>query len=112
MNVGGSAGAGPQPLMGVGNPCNMGTNQDNPTNTWLQLQTTTSIIAPHELCGAIIGKGGSRISEIRNGSGAQITFSEKEQKDSKDDRVITITGTQQQVQMAEQMITRFMSTFV
>jgi len=112
MSVGGGAGGGtgPQPLMGVGPPCSMGTNQANSVNTWLQLQTTTSITAPHEMCGAIIGKGGCRISEIRNGSGAQITFSEKDQKD--DDRVITITGTQQQVQMAEQMITRFMSTFV
>merc|ERR1711973_374198 len=114
MSVGGGGGAstGPQPLMGMGNPCNMGGNPGNATNTWLQLQTTTSITAPHEMCGALIGRGGSRISEIRNGSGAQITFSDKavKQEDSKDDRIITISGTQQQVQRADQMITRFAAT--
>ena len=113
---------GPQPLMNVtpqplsgggivgGGVVGGNHGVSNTLGAWLHLLTTTTITTPHDMCGMIIGKGGCRISEIRNGSGATITFSEQESKESKDDRVITITGTQQQVQRAEQMITRFMST--
>jgi len=85
-------------------------NWGNDTNPFLQLQTVTSITAPNDLCGAIIGKGGSRIRDVRQQSGASVNFSESE-KDSKEDRTITITGTQQQVQLAEQFITQYMRNY-
>jgi len=101
----------PQPLMG-GNgahPSSQTTTTTLNEFSWLQLQTTTTVHAPNEVCGAIIGKAGSRISQVRHASGAQITFSESSKEAVVEDRVITITGTQQQVQTAEQMITRMMS---
>jgi len=81
--------------------------QNGPPPLFLTLQTVTTITAPNEVCGAIIGKGGSRIREVRHNSGADIKFSESN-KDSTEDRTITISGTQQQVQMAEQLITQYM----
>jgi len=81
--------------------------QSGPPSLFLTLQTVTTITAPNEVCGAIIGKGGSRIREVRHNSGADIKFSESE-RDSVEDRTITITGTQQQVQMAEQLISQYM----
>ena len=52
--------------------------------------------------GAIIGKGGSRIRQIRADSGAQINIDEA--KDGENERVITITGTSDQLQMAHFML--------
>jgi len=74
---------------------------DNSGNEFLEAKTETKITVSNNMCGAIIGKGGSNIREIRNQSGARITFSGE-----LDDRVITIAGTQQQVQYAEQLLTR------
>jgi len=85
-------------------------NSGNNSSAFLQLPTVTTINAPNDLCGAIIGKGGSRIREVRNNSHATIQFSESE-KESTEDRVITITGTQQQVQMAEQLISQYMRNY-
>lgn len=72
--------------------------------SFLQLQTVTNITAPSLIVGAIIGKGGVRIREIRNTSGCKINFSDTEEKDASVERIITLTGTQQQVQMAERMM--------
>jgi len=100
-----ASGGGIQPLMAGGH-----ANADKMPNAslnFMQLQTVTSITTPNEMCGAIIGKGGSRIREVRDISGAKITFSESA-KESKEDRVVTIAGTQQQVQMAEHLIAQYM----
>jgi len=78
---------------------------DDYQSDFLSVETETKITVTNDMCGAIIGKGGSRVSEIRNISGARITFSESE-RESKEDRVITITGTQRQVQAAEQLMTQ------
>jgi len=72
---------------------------------FLQVETETKITVNNEMCGAIIGKGGLRIREIKNVSGARINISESD-KESKQDRIITINGTQQQVQAAEQLMTQ------
>lgn len=71
-----------------------------------KMQTVTKVTVSPEICGAVIGKGGSNIKEIRHASGAKVDFAGNE-KGSKEDRVITITGTQKQIQIAEQMMTQF-----
>lgn len=70
-----------------------------------QMQTVTKITVSNDMCGAIIGKSGTRIRDIRQTSGARVDFTESE-KGSKENRVITITGSQQQIQIAEQMMTQ------
>jgi len=75
------------------------------TSEFLQAPTETKLTMPNDICGAIIGKGGIRIREIRDTSGAKIAFSESN-KEIKQDRVITITGTQKQVQIAEGLMTQ------
>lgn len=55
-----------------------------------------------QLAGAIIGKGGGRIRKIRNDSGAGITIDEPLQ--GSNDRIITITGSPNQIQMAQYLL--------
>ena len=55
-----------------------------------------------QLAGAIIGKGGSRIRQIRQESGAGITIDEP--MAGSQDRIITITGTQDQIQNAQYLL--------
>jgi len=52
--------------------------------------------------GAIIGKGGSRIRRIRQDSGAGITIAEPNQ--GSNERIITITGSQGQIRMAQYLL--------
>lgn len=52
-----------------------------------------------QLAGSIIGKGGQRIKQIRNESGASIKIDEP--LEGSEDRIITITGTQDQIQNAQ-----------
>jgi len=82
---------------------NMNMNSDNgfAGNEFLNAMTETKITVSNDMCGAIIGRGGMNIREIRNSSGAQITFSGE-----LDSRVISVVGTQRQVQQAEQMLTQ------
>jgi len=81
------------------------SDRDRDSSPFTQLHTVMNITAPNDICGAIIGKGGSRVREVRHTSGATITFSESE-KDGDGDRVITISGPQGQVQVAQQLITQ------
>ena len=55
-----------------------------------------------QLAGAIIGKGGMRIKQIRMESGATITIDELQPGAS--DRIINITGTQDQIQNAQYLL--------
>lgn len=55
-----------------------------------------------QLAGAIIGKAGSRIRKIRAESGAGIEIAEPLPGSS--DRIITITGTPQRIQMAQYLL--------
>nr|AAH54653.1 Heterogeneous nuclear ribonucleoprotein K [Danio rerio]AAI65841.1 Hnrnpk protein [Danio rerio] len=59
---------------------------------------TTQVTIPKDLAGSIIGKGGQRIKQIRHESGASIKIDEPLQ--GSEDRIITITGTQDQIQNA------------
>jgi len=55
-----------------------------------------------QLAGAIIGKGGMRIKQIRMESGASITIDELQPGAT--DRIINITGTQDQIQNAQYLL--------
>jgi heterogeneous nuclear ribonucleoprotein K len=63
------------------------------------------------MAGAIIGKGGSRIMEIRHQSEAQIVIDEA--LPGSNDRIITITGTEEQIQNAQYLLQmRYASGFL
>jgi len=67
------------------------------------METETKITVGNDMCGAIIGKRGQRIREIREASGARVETSETE-KGNTAPRIITITGTQRQIVIAQQMM--------
>merc|ERR1712079_384338 len=62
-------------------------------------QETTQVTIPKDMAGAIIGPGGSRIRGIRSDSKASITIGEPVQ--GSNERIITITGSQRQIQTAQ-----------
>ncbi|KAF9922196.1 hypothetical protein FBU30_007714 [Linnemannia zychae] len=57
------------------------------------------IFIPNDMVGSVIGKGGSKINEIRKASGSHITIADQPNK-SGDERLVTITGTPESNQMA------------
>jgi len=62
--------------------------------------TTTQVTIPTEMAGIIIGAKGSKISQIRQESGASIKIDSEPLKDT-NDRLITITGSPNQIQQAQ-----------
>ena len=64
--------------------------------------TTQQIYIPNDMVGAIIGKGGAKINEIRHLSGSVIKINEPQE--SSNERLVTITGTQECNQMALYML--------
>jgi len=54
---------------------------------------TQQIYIPNDMVGAIIGKGGSKINEIRQMSGSVIKINEPQ--DNTNERLVTITGTEE-----------------
>jgi len=69
-------------------------------------QQTHEMTVPNELIGCIIGKGGSKVAEIRQLSGAMIRISNCEDRDAPAnlDRTITITGNAESVALAQYLI--------
>ena len=63
---------------------------------------TQQIFIPNDMVGAIIGKGGAKINEIRQLSGSVIKINEPQ--DNNNERLVTITGTQEGNQMALYML--------
>jgi poly(rC)-binding protein 2/3/4 len=63
---------------------------------------TQQIYIPNDMVGAIIGKGGQKINEIRQLSGSVIKINEP--TDNSNERLVTITGTQECNQMALYML--------
>lgn len=59
-----------------------------------------------KLAGAIIGKAGARIRRIRQDSGAGITIGEP--TEGSDERIITINGTDSQIQMAQYLLQQWL----
>ncbi|KAG7200267.1 hypothetical protein KM043_017736 [Ampulex compressa] len=86
---------------GMGGPPMGGNNQGNQGNMGGS-KTSTQVTIPKDLAGAIIGKGGARIRKIRSDSGAGITIDEP--LPSSNDRIITITGLPNQIQMAQYLL--------
>lgn len=60
------------------------------------------VYSNQQLAGSIIGKGGQRIKQIRHESGASIKIDEP--LEGSEDRIITITGTQDQIQNAQYLL--------
>ncbi|XP_026763070.1 heterogeneous nuclear ribonucleoprotein K isoform X2 [Galleria mellonella] len=85
---------------GGGRSSGGGGNFNN--NSGNQQETSTQVTIPKDLAGAIIGKAGSRIRKIRAESGAGIEIAEPVQ--GSNDRIITITGTPQRIQMAQYLL--------
>lgn len=63
---------------------------------------TQQVTIPKDLAGAIIGKGGSRITDIRRRSGAQIVIDEA--LGGSNDRIISISGNPSQIQNAQYLL--------
>jgi heterogeneous nuclear ribonucleoprotein K len=63
---------------------------------------TTQVTIPKDSAGAIIGPGGNRIRRIRSESRCNITIGEAESGSS--ERIITIVGTQTQIQLAQYLL--------
>ncbi|SPP73839.1 heterogeneous nuclear ribonucleoprotein K isoform X1 [Drosophila guanche] len=99
--LGGANGAG----FNAGGGSNGGNGSPNaPTNVpqGHDPNNSTQVTIPKELAGAIIGKGGGRIRRIRNESSAYITIDEP--LPNSNDRIITISGTPKQIQMAQYLL--------
>ncbi|CAM4748343.1 unnamed protein product [Rotaria magnacalcarata] len=79
------------PLMPNGLPANRAT-----------LQSQREITIANDLIGCIIGRGGQKISEIRQASGANIKIADLDE--GSQDRHVTISGTPEQIQLAEFLI--------
>lgn len=67
------------------------------------VETVTTLTLSNELCGVVIGQGGTNIKYIKQVSGAKVQTSRSE-KGSDEKRTITLTGTQDQIQVAEQLM--------
>ncbi|XP_078493503.1 poly(rC)-binding protein 3 isoform X5 [Ciona intestinalis] len=65
---------------------------------------TQELTVGNEFMGCIIGKGGSRIKEIRIISGAQIQINKVEKEDESVDRKITIQGSPEAISLAYYLI--------
>ena len=101
-------GAGPQQPQPYGHA---GPAQPNPAAPQQPMQggagfpgqpITQQIFIPNDMVGAIIGKGGAKINEIRQLSGSVIKINEPQ--DNNNERLVTITGTQECNQMALYML--------
>ena len=63
-----------------------------------QQQVTQQLYIPNELVGSVIGKGGSKINEIRQQSGSQVRIHEADPKST--ERLVSIIGTPESNQAA------------
>ena len=100
-----SYGAGPQQPGGYGQmPPQPGPHGQpaQPPHAMPGQPITQQIFIPNDMVGAIIGKGGAKINEIRHLSGSVIKINEPQ--DNSNERLVTITGTQECNQMALYML--------
>ena len=100
------AGAGPQQPQPYGHaapqPGHAGPPQQPMQGMVPGQPITQQIFIPNDMVGAIIGKGGAKINEIRQLSGSVIKINEPQ--DNNNERLVTITGTQECNQMALYML--------
>jgi heterogeneous nuclear rnp K-like protein len=71
---------------------------------------TQQIFIPNDMVGAIIGKGGQKINEIRQISGSVIKINEPQ--DNSNERLVTITGTEECNRMALYMLYSRLGKFI
>lgn len=83
--------------LGLGGGHRNGENGDRPQ--FGDMETETKVTVLNDMCGAIIGKAGQRIREIRQSSGAKVDV-----EGNAEPRVITIKGTARQLRIALQMM--------
>lgn len=77
----------------------------NPTRTPQTNTQQQEMTVPNDLIGCIIGKGGTKIAEIRQISGAMIRISNCEEREAGNtDRTITISGNPDAVAVAQYLI--------
>merc|ERR1719427_1672538 len=95
---------------GPNNQGGVGFNDFNNQLDFLQVQSKLEMTVTPEMCGAMIGKGGSTIKEVRGTTGGKM-FVVGNEKGSKEDRTVTITGTQQQIQHADQLLTELVRAY-
>ncbi|KAI5776674.1 hypothetical protein EDC01DRAFT_624946 [Geopyxis carbonaria] len=96
-------GAGPhQPGQAAAGPVQQPGQGANPMAMLPGQPLTQQIFIPNDMVGAIIGKGGAKINEIRQLSGSVIKINEPQ--DNSNERLVTITGTQECNQMALYML--------
>ncbi|KAF2166202.1 hypothetical protein M409DRAFT_66695 [Zasmidium cellare ATCC 36951] len=100
-------GAGPQPAQPYGHVAPQPGAHAGPPQQPMQGMVpgqpiTQQIFIPNDMVGAIIGKGGAKINEIRQLSGSVIKINEPQ--DNNNERLVTITGTQECNQMALYML--------
>jgi len=103
--VGGYGGVGPQQPQQphVGGPQSHAGPPAQPMQGLVPGQPLTQqIFIPNDMVGAIIGKGGAKINEIRQLSGSVIKINEPQ--DNSNERLVTITGTAECNQMALYML--------
>ncbi|KKA26377.1 hypothetical protein TD95_001395 [Thielaviopsis punctulata] len=76
--------------------------QPMPNGAMAGAPLTQQIYIPNDMVGAIIGKGGAKINEIRQISGSVIKINEPQ--DNSNERLVTITGTEECNRMALYML--------
>ncbi|KAI9673971.1 MAG: hypothetical protein M1817_002177 [Caeruleum heppii] len=100
------SGAGPQQPPHAGQQPHTGSHAGPPAQPIQGMvpgqPLTQQIYIPNDMVGAIIGKGGAKINEIRTLSGSVIKINEPQ--DNSNERLVTITGTQECNQMALYML--------
>lgn len=104
-SVGGYGGVGPQQPQQAGHagPQSHAGPPVQPMQGMVPGQPLTQqIFIPNDMVGAIIGKGGAKINEIRQLSGSVIKINEPQ--DNSNERLVTITGTAECNQMALYML--------
>ncbi|XP_072396772.1 poly(rC)-binding protein 3 isoform X1 [Diabrotica undecimpunctata] len=99
---GGAGGLNPAALAALAGSQLRTANSRNQQNS---NQQTHEMTVPNELIGCIIGKGGTKIAEIRQISGAMIRISNCDDRETgTSDRTITITGNPDAVALAQYLI--------
>ena len=70
---------------------------------FLSVPSKLELTVSPEMCGALIGKGGCTIKEVRGVTGVKMSVAGNE-KGTKEDRTVTLVGTQAQIHQAERML--------
>jgi hypothetical protein len=89
-------------MEGSGGGYGYGYGAANPIMPQQSNVTTNQVTIPNELAGVIIGPRGSKITQLREQSGAGIIVDKP--VPGTNDRIITITGTQDQIQNAQYLL--------